>query len=122
MSYREGGVDTPAADMRSFMCMRSFVYEVGGNKENIEAHQWLNAMRKDGWHLVSMSTAIGKVTDNMSGHGGQSNRTFDGNVITFVMEGTKHDPNHKSSGQYPDPLSPVRDALVTTTTYGSGQW
>lgn len=120
MSYREDEIDTPAANMRSYMCMRSFQYEVGGDKENIDAHAWLNAMRKDGWHLVSMSTSIGKIQQNLGGFGRQPDtRTIEGNVITFVMEGTKPDPQHNQGQGQHDHLGPVQDALMTTTNYGS---
>ena len=122
MSYREGDPNTPDTNVRSYLCMRSFQYEVGGQADNIEAHQWLNAMRKDGWHLVSTATSVGKISrmDLGGGYSGPGQpTTFEGNVITFVMEGSKPDP---TPGSRHDMLCPIQDALLATKTYGQDQW
>lgn len=121
MTYREGD-EVPETNMRSFMCMRAFPYEVGGMAENVEAHRWLNAMRKDGWHLVSMSTSVGRIkVDAMSlGINQPNSRTIEGNIVTFVMEGTK--PDHQRAEGQPDRLWPVEEALRNTQSYGHEQW
>ena len=118
MSYREEGTDAPDTNMRSYMCMRAFPLEVGGMGENMEAHKWLNLMRKDGWHLVSTATGFGEIPIAPANqYAGVTKRS--GTFITFVMEGTKPDPATKGDR---DQLYPIQDALLTTQSYGNDQW
>jgi len=82
MSYREND-EVPESNQRSYMVMRAFPLEVGGLAENIEAHQWLNAMRKDGWHLVSASTGTGEIPIPGANQMPGGRTRMPSNIITF---------------------------------------
>lgn len=126
MSYRESDDPIPDTDQRPYLCMRAFALDVGGDGENIAAHKWMNAMRKLGWHLVTITTGQGDVKVSMGmTHRGEQYTTVSRPIITIVMAKTDTDHNKNQYPSVKDPLWPVQTALTETaqpeTSYYGGE-